>query len=362
MNQSGPSLTVVAHGAQNLKEVETLGKQDPYFRFSLDLNNPKSFQKTFVHKGAGKTATWNQSFTVPLAGEPEIFVEVMDDETTADAVIGFAAIPINQVVHAPGGTMNGVFDLYTPDGKQHGEVNLTLTAHNVPGQNTGVATQGMSPVKGTSHINEAHQKRAKSLKNRETAADVGSTAMGGLFAVGAGLLANKFANDNKKEEAARKEAELNAQMERERFEQEKQKLEQDRASFAQQQQQHQQQQQQQQFHQGVAQPHTQHQESRDVGGHGGHHEEKKYHGEKKDKHKKKHGGSGSDSSDSDSGSDSDDSYKKKDKKGKKWDSGGRSYKSGDKVKFDGRKYVCLQSHNSQSDWAPSVAHSLWKAK
>ncbi|KAF9985743.1 hypothetical protein BGZ75_002579 [Mortierella antarctica] len=345
----GPTLVIIAHGAQNLLDVETLGKQDPYLQFTLDVNNPKSFQKTFVHKDAGKTPTWNQSFSVPLAGEPELFIEIMDQEATADAVIAFAAIPINQVVHAPGGTLNAVFPVFLPSGKPQGEVNLTLTAHNVPGQNTGIGGQAAHPVQGSSHISEIHQKRVKSLKNRETASDVGMAVGGGLLAVGVGLLANKFANDHKKEEEAKKAAERQAQEERERFELEKKKFEQDRANFAHQQQQPQQHQQpmqhQQPLHQGG---HAQ--------GHGGYHDDqhgKKDKHDKKDKHKKNH-------SDSDS-SDSDDDHKK-DKGKKKWDGHGRSYSPGDKVKYDGDKYVCLQGHNSQPDWTPTAAHSLWKRK
>ncbi|KAF9955421.1 hypothetical protein BGZ70_010247 [Mortierella alpina] len=349
----GPTLVIVAHGAQNLLDVEAIGKQDPYLQFTLDINNPKSFQKTFVHKDAGKTPTWNQSFSLPLAGEPELFVEIMDEETTADAVIAFAAIPINQVVHAPGGTFNGIFPVYLPSGKQQGELNLTLTAHNVPGQNTGQAAPAAHPVQGTSHISEAHQKRVKSLKSREAASDAGMAIGGGLLAVGVGLLANKFANDNKKEEEAKKAAERHAQEERERFELEKKKLEQDRANFAHQQQQPQQ-------HQQHQQP-MQHQQPLHQGGypqgHGGHHDDhhgKKDKHDKKDKHKKDH----SDSSDS---SDSDDDHKK-DKGKKKWDGHGRSYSPGDKVKYDGDKYVCLQAHSSQPDWTPTAAHSLWKRK
>ncbi|KAI1320809.1 hypothetical protein EDD11_009766 [Mortierella claussenii] len=357
----GPTLAIIAHGAQNLADVEMIGKQDPYLQFSLDFNNPKSFQKTFVHKDSGKSATWNQSFSVPLTGEPELFIEIMDEETTVDAVIAFAAIPINQVVHAPGGTMNGVFDVFTPSGKQQGEVNLTLTAHNVPGQNTGFGGQAAppaGPVKGTSHISELHQKRIKSLKSKETAADAGTAAFGGLLAVGAGLLVNKLVNDQKHEEEARKQAERQAQAEREKFENEKKRLEEERANFQrtqseqqahfQQQQQHQNQGYEQHQNQGYEQHQQQH--GGYEHGHSGYHD---------DHHKKKHHDRHSDS-DSSSGSDSDDSHKKH-KKGKKWDAHGHWYSPGDKVKYDGRKYICLQGHNTQPDWAPSVAHSLWRA-
>ncbi|KAF9352233.1 hypothetical protein BGX26_009918 [Mortierella sp. AD094] len=336
--QGGPTLIIYAHGAQDLQNVQTLGKQDPYLQFSLDINNPKSFQKTFVHKNAGKAAVWNQTFTVPLSGEPELYVEIMDEEITADAVIAFAAIPINQIVHAPGGTMNGFFDVYTPSGKAQGVLNLTLTAQNVPGQNTQYSNQPPQPAKGTSHINELHQRRVKSLKNKEMAADVGTAAFGGLLAVGAGLLANKLVNDHRKEEDARKEAEHRAQAEREKFELEKRRLDEERANFQRQQAGYQQQQQHQQHQQP---PHYQGGGGYDQGHHGGHHEEKKKHYD----------------SDSDSGSDSDDSHKKK---GKKWEKHGHWYSPGDKVKYDGRKYICLQGHNSQPDWAPGVAHSLWR--
>ncbi|KAF8930756.1 C2 domain-containing protein [Dissophora ornata] len=344
----GPTLAIVAHGAQNLQDVETLGKQDPYFRFSLDFNNAKSFQKTFVHKNAGKTPTWNQSFSVPLAGEPELYIEIMDEETTADAVIAFAAIPINQVVHAPGGTMNAVFDVYTPNGKQQGQVNLTLTAYNVPGQNTGYGGQAAGqPVKGTSHISELHQKRIKSLKNKEIASDVGTAALGGLLAVGTGLLVNKLVNDHRHEEDARKEAERQAQLDRERVENERRRLEEERADFQRTQSQeqtrfqHEQEQFQQQQHQ--------YQQQQQSGGY--EHGRSGYHDEH---HRKKHH-----DSDFGSGSDSDDSCKKG-KKGKKWDCHGRWYSPGDKVKYDGDKYICLQGHNSQPDWTPTAAHSLWR--
>ncbi|KAG0052050.1 hypothetical protein BGZ83_003034 [Gryganskiella cystojenkinii] len=356
-----PVLAIIAHGAQNLIDVETFGKQDPYVQFSLDFNNPKSFQKTFVHKDAGKNPVWNQSFTVPLNGEPELFVEIMDEETTADAVIAFAAIPINQVVHAPGGNMNGLFDVFTTKGQPQGQIHLTLTAHNVPGQNMGYGGQAAAPgqpIRGTSHISELHQRRMNSLKNREKAADVGTAAMTGLLAVGAGLLANKLVNDHRKEEEAKKAAERNAQLERERFEAERKRLDEERASFARTQSEEQARfQQQQQAFQSQQQHYQQQQQHQPQFQQPQYQQPQQHHGGYEDHHhKKKHHDSDSDSG---SGSDSDDDHKKH-KKGKKWQPHGW-YSAGDKVKYDGRKYICLQGHNSQGDWAPSVAHSLWRS-
>lgn len=36
-----------------------------------------------------------------------------------------------------------------------------------------------------------------------------------------------------------------------------------------------------------------------------------------------------------------------------------SYVAGDRVRYDGVLYKCLQSHTSQPDWTPDAAPSLW---
>ncbi|KAF8953144.1 hypothetical protein BGZ52_001569 [Haplosporangium bisporale] len=304
----GSTLTIAVHSAANLQDVETIGKQDPYFQFTLDISNPKSIQKTFVHKNGGKSPVWNQTFNVPLNGESELFFEIMDEETTADAVIGFAAINLSQVLHAPGGVLNAAFPVYTPAGKEKGEVTLTLSASNVPGQ--GLAPAGFA--RGQSHISEAHLKRVKSLKNKERAADVGVAVMGGLAALGVGLLANKVVNDNKKEEQAHREAEAAAQAEHERFESEKKQFEEQRAAYERTQSE------QQSIH-TTSSTHT------------SHHEE---HG-----HSHKHGHGHSQ---------------------REWDAVG-TYSAGDKVSYHGRAYICLQGHTSNPTWEPTQAHSLWRA-
>ncbi|KAG0375055.1 hypothetical protein BGX24_009591 [Mortierella sp. AD032] len=310
-----PTLSITAHGASNLKDVESFGKQDPYFRFTLDITNPKSFQKTFVHKNAGKNPVWNQSFNTPLNGEQDLFIEIMDEENTTDAVIAFAAIPLNQVIHAHGGNLNAIFPVYTPDGKQNGEVTLTLTAHNVPGQNAGYQTPGFSQDDaqyGVSRIVDVHLKRVKALKNKEKATDAGIAVAGGLFALGAGLLANKLNNDHNKEEQAKKDAELEQQQEREQFEEEKRRLEAEQQKFQSDQEAYQKQQQEQQHHhQTTTETHYEHR-----------HE---HHGSRRE-----------------------------------WDAVG-SYTAGDKVEYHGRVYICLQGHVSNPTWEPTVASSLWRA-
>jgi hypothetical protein len=241
----------------------------------------------------------------------------MDDETTADAVIAFAAIPLQQVMNAPGSSMNGVFEVFTADGKPNGDVNLTLTVTNMAGQNYALPLNPSIRVKGQSHITVAHQKRIKTLKNKETAADAGMAVAGGLLALGAGLLTNKLVNDEMKKEEARKEAEYQQQLEHDRFENEKKRLDEERAAFERtqseerarferQQEESRQQQQQQQHHQH-------------------HHEHSHGHGHARE-----------------------------------WDPVG-NYTTGDRVTYHGRLYVCLQGHQSNPTWTPTDAHSLWRA-
>lgn len=42
-----------------------------------------------------------------------------------------------------------------------------------------------------------------------------------------------------------------------------------------------------------------------------------------------------------------------------WSSDGRTYQIGDRVKFEGKLYKCVQQHNSQEGWTPYAASSLW---
>lgn len=43
---------------------------------------------------------------------------------------------------------------------------------------------------------------------------------------------------------------------------------------------------------------------------------------------------------------------------KAWDSAA-TYEAGDRVRYDGILYNCLQAHTAQSDWTPTAAPSLW---
>jgi hypothetical protein len=317
----GPTLSITAVSGINLLNKDMVGKQDPYAQFSLDPHNPKAFQKTFTHKDAGKNATWNQSFDLPLHGEPDLYVEVFDEDPTADEVIGFAAIPINQVVYAPGGSFNGVFDIYQINGKGAGEVRLVLTVQGLPnapsspGSGFGYQQQQQQPTRGQSYINENHAKRIKTLRNKAIATDVGIATLGGALAVGAGLLGSRFLDNHHKEEENRKHEAASMHEERERYEREKHNFDEERARFERQQSEHSNQ----QGHQHGENCHHDHDRGHE------------HHG-----HQERHGHHGRD-----------------------WDPVG-TYAAGDRVEYHGRTYVCLQGHSSNPTWMPDAAHSLWQ--
>lgn len=42
-----------------------------------------------------------------------------------------------------------------------------------------------------------------------------------------------------------------------------------------------------------------------------------------------------------------------------WNPDGYEYFAGERVRYNGLLYRCIQSHTSQSDWTPEAAHSLW---
>jgi len=44
---------------------------------------------------------------------------------------------------------------------------------------------------------------------------------------------------------------------------------------------------------------------------------------------------------------------------KSWDASGAAYIAGERVRYDGKLYKCLQDHTSQDGWTPTAAPSLW---
>jgi hypothetical protein len=187
------ALHIVARHANSLKDVESFGKNDPYAQFSLNLEDKHGFKKTSVKKNAGKNVEWNETVILDNydpAHHRILYVEILDQEKAADAVIGYTTVPLYQAADAPNHSLKAKFDLLDDDGKQKGTVSLTITIidSNRAGENW--ANDGPE-VKGISEDNTEHQKRIKSLKRKEHASDAAAFALGVGAIIGAKTLLGK---------------------------------------------------------------------------------------------------------------------------------------------------------------------------
>ncbi|KAI8983987.1 C2 domain-containing protein, partial [Mycotypha africana] len=200
-NNTSLSIHVIA--ASDLKDVETLGKNDPYVQCTLDYNNKNAYLRTSTKKDAGNSATWNEAFNTALNGEADLFVEVLDEERSVDEVIGFAAIPLNQVVNAPGAHLNAIFDIYDTKENRAGQIHLQLVAQGFP--NSQPPNFNSEPIRGQSYVEEGHRARMKSTNRKAAGVTVGGALLGGALAVGAGFLGKKLYDDRKAEDEQEEE-------------------------------------------------------------------------------------------------------------------------------------------------------------
>ena len=87
------TLNVVA--GKNLKDMELIGKMDPY----VVLKCGKEEFKTKVQKKAGTNPTFNQSFIFNLEGkEDALHINVFDEDLVSDDHIGRCDIPLHKLV------------------------------------------------------------------------------------------------------------------------------------------------------------------------------------------------------------------------------------------------------------------------
>ncbi|KAF9340031.1 hypothetical protein BGZ91_003781 [Linnemannia elongata] len=187
------TLKVTVHQADHLEDVERFGKNDPYARIALNVDF-KHNAKTQTLKNAGKEAAWNKTLELADFNPQEhdtLYLEILDEETMADEPIAFTAIPLHQVLGAPGHALRGRFDLHTVKGKQRGEVLLTIVVVNA-GQTEGAHPQ--SEVRGVVKLDSAQQARINSLSRKESASDAGAAAL----LIG-GLIAGKALHDSQKD-------------------------------------------------------------------------------------------------------------------------------------------------------------------
>ncbi|KAI8875531.1 carbohydrate-binding module family 12 protein [Backusella circina FSU 941] len=331
--RSSCSLSINALGAGSLKKVQRVGKQDPYLQFSLDFEDKEKFNKTYTDKNAGETASWNQTFSIPISGEPDLFIEVLDEENTADEVIGFAAIPINQIVHADGGYVNGIFTIFDTKKEPAGEVHLQLAAVGFPNsQNPN--WQGR-PTRGQSYIHEGHLKRMTSNHKKQQGVAIGGALLGGALAIGAGYFGKKMYDKHEENKAEEERQQLEEQQRRENEERrrrdEQEKFNHDREEFNNE-------------RQRFEREKSDYEQSHQGGGHyerRQEHEHRQEHHEHHEHREHRHHGGGGDA--------------------ERWNPVG-TYAAGERVEYHGQVYMCLQGHTSNPTWQPGAAHSLWQAE
>jgi hypothetical protein len=357
-SHSSASLSIHVSSATELVSTQTFGQQDPYLQFSLNYEQKDLFLRTFTHKNAGENATWNQTFTISLNGEADLYVEVLDEESTVNEVIGFAAIPINQVVHAPGANMNGLFEIYTVKGERAGLLNLQLAAQGFPNSQT--PNFDSEPVRGQSYVHEGHCARMKSSKNKATGVAVGGALFGGALAIGAGFLGKKLYDQHEEAEDEKRRQEEEQQRLREeedsRRRQEDEKRQHDREEFDQERARYESEKSENEREKNNREKEDCHKKEKEDC----HRKEKEdcHRKEKEDCHRKEK---------EDCHRDNDKHHRRRnsnsddDEDAKKWNPVG-TYAAGDRVKYHGQVYMCLQGHTSNPTWQPGAAHSLWQAE
>jgi len=88
-------LTINVVAGKNLKDMELIGKMDPY----VTLKCGKEEFKTKVQKKAGTNPTFNQSFIFNLEGKEEaLHLNALDEDMVSDDHIGRCDIPLDKLV------------------------------------------------------------------------------------------------------------------------------------------------------------------------------------------------------------------------------------------------------------------------
>ncbi|KAF9568825.1 hypothetical protein EC968_002846 [Mortierella alpina] len=170
------SLCITVHKADNLKDVEHLGKNDPYVQVTFNFEDKASFKKTNIKKNAGKHAVWEENLILDNYTpnvQHNLYVEVLEDDIGVDPPIAFASIPLNQIHSTPGQPFRGLFPLYTASGKERGSISLTLVVFQ-----SGQAVPNVSApeVPGRSEMDAKHHKRIEGMKKMEKVSDLGMVA------------------------------------------------------------------------------------------------------------------------------------------------------------------------------------------
>jgi hypothetical protein len=178
-------LHIVAARASGLEDVENMGKNDPYVKFSFEHKmNKDNSKRTAAKDNAGANPEWDEVLELgnyDPSRHTKLYVEVFDKEAGIDQPIAFADIPLHQVQNAEHKSFKGRFDLYNDDAKAKGTIHLILTAIT-PDQVGHDIDYDLAEVQGESNLGNDHQEAFKSAKLKEKSGDAAAIAAAGLAA------------------------------------------------------------------------------------------------------------------------------------------------------------------------------------
>eukprot|EP00798_Chlamydomonas_sp_ICE-L_P015301 gene15301-21386_t len=113
-------LVVTLEFAQGLKDVEVLGKNDP---FCIITCGSQQFRSRTI-QGGGKNPVWNETFRYNLINENDLAIEVKDEDVTMTTLIGQGRVSLAKVRLT--GQDRQQMPVMTKGSKQKGFVSVTL--------------------------------------------------------------------------------------------------------------------------------------------------------------------------------------------------------------------------------------------
>ena len=106
--------------ANFVDDKDAFGKMDPYIAIKIGQNE----FRTKIANGAGKTPSWNETFTCFINGEQNLELSAFDDDHGKDELIGKDTISLAQVFQQRNVTMD--FPVYDKKHEHEGTVTLNL--------------------------------------------------------------------------------------------------------------------------------------------------------------------------------------------------------------------------------------------
>jgi hypothetical protein len=115
------TLEVLVVEGKGLRSRETFGKQDPYVKLMMDMEQVRS--KT--HENGGKNPTWNQNlFLNIIPGQTILKVECWDSDAASDDLIGAAVVNLDPILKV--GSQDLWVDLRSKSGSNAGQIRLVI--------------------------------------------------------------------------------------------------------------------------------------------------------------------------------------------------------------------------------------------